>query len=291
MLNPHRHPSQQQSIKLSMLLVLTLAKFASLTQSEGTMEGYEKLLYGSLDVLAAEGGPRGVRSLFAELWHEKRSSQLAAFGLLVAEQLIHLVDAATIRDKVMPLAAKYFVRPEHRTAFEASHAFVLVLLDVASNTLDKDSTQAHFVEAMVKICAQGLLKDARHGSVTSAQLLPAFTAVVRAAARYDTVLVAYCVEQLDSADFDSQEYVTAVNMIRISIIPSIPQPDMAKYLDSVATVILAAPQGSEARLELAAHAFKVIMNDIPDETRQEGLDWWLKYRRVFQSQKEMRARL
>jgi hypothetical protein len=89
-----------------MLNVLTMAKFASLTQSEGMMEGYEKLLYGSLDVLAAEGGPRAVRSLFDALWKEKQSFQTAAFVMLVGEQLINLLDATTLRDKIMPIAAK-----------------------------------------------------------------------------------------------------------------------------------------------------------------------------------------
>jgi hypothetical protein len=66
---------------------------------------------------------------------------------------------------------------------------------------------------------------------------------------------------------------------------------MNEYLDSVARIILDAPQGSDARLELAAQAFKVIMNDIPDESKQLGIDWWLRYRRVFQVQKEARAKL
>lgn len=107
MLDPHRHPSAKQSAELSEVNILTLAKFASMTESEGVIEGYEKLLYGSLDVLAAEGGPRGVRRVFDRLWEEEHTEQLSAFVLLVAEQLVHLLDAQTLRDRVLPLASEY----------------------------------------------------------------------------------------------------------------------------------------------------------------------------------------
>lgn len=186
---------------------------------------------------------------------------------------------------------RYFVRPEHRSAFQASNAFLLVLLEVASNSLERDSTQASFVDSMVRICANGLLKESRDGSVTTEQLLPAYTAVIRAAARYDIELVHYCIDLLDTITFDTKEYTQTLDMIRISAIPSIPEPEMQEYLDGISRIILNAPHGSDSRIELARQAFKVVMNEIPDESKQVGIEWWLKHRRVFQSQKDLQAKL
>lgn len=106
MLNPERSCSKKDAVELSTLIVVTLAKFASLTEGESTMDGYEKVLYGSLDVLAADGGARGTRQLFKLLQNEPKTDSLSGFILVVADQLIRLLDAETIRDYVLPLAHK-----------------------------------------------------------------------------------------------------------------------------------------------------------------------------------------
>lgn len=186
---------------------------------------------------------------------------------------------------------RYVSQPRDKPAFEASNAFLLVLLEVAASNIKQDPSQAAFVESMVKILCHGFLKEAQEGHITTEQLGPAYTAVVSAAARHDVQLVQYAIDQLEKVSFDTQAYKQTINLIRISCIPFIPRQEMAEYLDRITWVILDAPQASESRLELAAHAYKVIMNNIPDESKQMGIEWWLRHRRVFQSQKEQRAKL
>jgi hypothetical protein len=80
--------------------------------------------------------------------------------------------------------------------------------------------------------------------------------------------------------------------VQVSIAAYVPAPDVKAYLsNTVAKVVLSQPRGSESRTELAALAFKVVMKDFPDESKQTGIEWWLRWRRVFQSEKEMVARL
>lgn len=119
MLDPEGHSTRKTSAELSSVIVITLAKFATLTEADSEMEGYERVLYGSLDILAADGGSRGVKNIFKELQKEPKTDSLAGFILIVADQLIRLLDAGTIRDYVLPLA--------HRSV-PASASFTLTLL-------------------------------------------------------------------------------------------------------------------------------------------------------------------
>lgn len=184
------------------------------------------------------------------------------------------------------------MRPEHRASFEAAHAFLLALLEVASESLQRDPSQAPFVDALVQICAHGLLREARDGSVTTDQLKEAYPAVVRAATRVSPDLVHNCVQRVENIVFKTNEHEQARRSVQVSIAAYVPAPDVKAYLsNTVAKAVLSQPRGSESRTELAALAFKVVMKDFPDESKQTGIEWWLRWRRVFQSEKEMVARL
>lgn len=177
---------------------------------------------------------------------------------------------------------RYIVRPQHRVSFEAANAFLLTLLDTASSTLTTDMTQGPFVDALSVIVAHSLLRHARDEAVKAEQLGAAYPLVVRAAGRRSTDLVAQCLSMLDSAKFPNKEYEFAVKKIRILIAPAIPRSLMPAYLDSIAKIITDTPRESEARLELAGLAFKVVMGDMPDESKQMAVEWWLRWRRRFE---------
>jgi hypothetical protein len=143
-------------------------------------------------------------------------------------------------------------------------------------------TQGPFVEALTLIVAYNLLRHAREEAVKAEQLGAAYPLVVRAGGRRSTDLVAQCVKMLDNATFPTKEYEFAVKKIRILIAPSIPRALMPEYLDSIARLITETPRESEARLELAGLAFKVVMGDMPDESKQMAVEWWLRWRRRFE---------
>lgn len=187
---------------------------------------------------------------------------------------------------------RYVVRPQHRASFEAANAFLLTLLDTASDSLQSDLTQGPFVDALALILAQQLLRHARDEAVKAEQLGAAYPIVVRSAARRSVDLVEQCIIMLNAATFSTKEYEFAVKKIRIAIAPSIPRPLLDSYLDSVAQLILEYPRDSEARLELAGLTFKVVMGDMPDESKQMAVEWWLKWRRRFEGGTDApRARL
>ena len=65
--------------------------------SQGGLEGYDRLFYGVLDVLAGRGGPHGARELVDRLFQlEMRSDAKGGFLLAVAEQLVHELDIKSI---------------------------------------------------------------------------------------------------------------------------------------------------------------------------------------------------
>lgn len=177
---------------------------------------------------------------------------------------------------------RYVVRPQHRASFEAANAFLLVLLDTASNTLQTDLTQGPFVDALTIIIAHTLLRHSRDESVKADQLGAAYPMVVRCASRRSVELVEQCITMLNAATFPTKEYEFAVKKIRIAIAPAVPRPLIESYLDSIAQLILESPRESEARLELAGLAFKVVMGDMPDESKQLAVEWWLRWRRRFE---------
>ncbi|GMK57673.1 hypothetical protein CspeluHIS016_0405070 [Cutaneotrichosporon spelunceum] len=282
MLEPHSYGSKRERIDLASHIVLTMGKFSSLAQEDSQSEGFENVLYGCLDLIAANGKSVAVRQLLEELNRPKVSDSLAGFILIVAEQLIRLIDAQSMRDIVFPLAQKYIVRPNHRASFEAANAFMLTLLDTASSTLATDMTQGPFVDALTVILAHSLLRHARDGSVKADQLSAAYPLLVKAASRRSTDLVGRCFSMLDNATFSNKEYEFAVKKIRIMITPYILRSRMAEYLDSIAKIITDTPRDSEARLELSGIAFKVVMGEVPDESKQMAVEWWLKWRRRFE---------
>lgn len=107
MLEPHSIASRRERVGLASHIVLTMGKFASLAQDQETpSDGYENVLYGSLDIIAASGGVKAVRQLLSDLNDVKVSDSLAGFILIVSEQLIRLIDAESMRDIVFPLAQK-----------------------------------------------------------------------------------------------------------------------------------------------------------------------------------------
>ncbi|KAL1412969.1 hypothetical protein Q8F55_000718 [Vanrija albida] len=278
--------SEKLLLTHSELLILILSHFAVITEdNDSGLEQYEKVLYGSLDIIVGLGGGKGVSDTFRAVRGKgplsKVSESLATFILTVAEQLIHLVDARAVRDTILPLAEQYMVRPQHKASFEASFAFLLVLVDAASETALSEPSQGPFVDALVHILAHGLIKQTRDGSISPDQLKAAYPTVVKAASRRSPVLVATAIKQIEDANFEADEAKDAVRIIRIGLIPYIPGPDMPEYLENIAQLILSTKQGTDARLEAASTAFQVIMKDIPDESRQYGIEWWQRWRRRF----------
>jgi hypothetical protein len=107
MLEPHSYATKRERVGLASHIVLTMGKFASLAQDQEThAPRYEEVLYGCLDLIAAGGGTKAVRQLLEDLNEPKVSDSLAGFILIVAEQLIRLIDAESMRDIVFPLAQK-----------------------------------------------------------------------------------------------------------------------------------------------------------------------------------------
>lgn len=117
LLQPTCPQTPEERCSLAALIVVTLSKFSILSDVPDThLESYEKVLYGCLDIIAAEGGPKLVHQIISDLYLpnasyslEKRPytpDYLAAFILVVAEQLIHVVDGPTLRDIAFPLAER-----------------------------------------------------------------------------------------------------------------------------------------------------------------------------------------
>lgn len=70
----------------------------------------------------------------------------------------------------------------------------------------------------------------------------------------------------------------ASRQVAIRLAPYIPTSDLPAYLDNIATVIQEASKGSEDRLILMEEAFKMVTQDLRDEHRGLGMEWWLHWK-------------
>lgn len=89
-----------------MAIVETLAAFLSIIDtSQGPPDGYEQVLYGSLDLLVSSLDPLAIGQLFIRLNKEdKTTPSRVAFILKCGELLVTRLDRSTLADVLLPLA-------------------------------------------------------------------------------------------------------------------------------------------------------------------------------------------
>ena len=89
------HPSAE----LASEILLVLGSFANLlNSSQGGMEGYDKVFYGCIDVLAARADTEGIKRMFEPLKGDHGiSAARAAFMMRVGEQLVQRLDGETVK--------------------------------------------------------------------------------------------------------------------------------------------------------------------------------------------------
>jgi hypothetical protein len=86
-------------------IIVTLAAFSSVTkQTDGGLEGHDRVLFGSLDILVASGGAEGIERLFRALLREQMSDAQAAFVLRCGELIVNDMDNSTLVRDLLPLA-------------------------------------------------------------------------------------------------------------------------------------------------------------------------------------------
>lgn len=93
-------PQDSEQSDMAIEMLLTLAAFSKVVDaSEGGLEGYDKLFYGCLDVLAARGDTAEVNNLVRRLSKPPATTTNAKAGFLltVGEQLVHHLDNDSLR--------------------------------------------------------------------------------------------------------------------------------------------------------------------------------------------------
>ena len=98
-------PGEDEYAELCIQLIATLGAFSYLTQqSEGGLEGHDRVLFGALDILVATEGPKGVQRLFKILTQGTMSNTRAAFILRCGELVANDMDNSTLVQDLLPLA-------------------------------------------------------------------------------------------------------------------------------------------------------------------------------------------
>jgi hypothetical protein len=89
---------------LAIQIIATLAAFSNTTQqSEGGLEGHDRVLNGALDILVASDGHHGTKRLFDTITRDGIPSSRVAFVLICGEKLVHELDGSTLREILLPL--------------------------------------------------------------------------------------------------------------------------------------------------------------------------------------------
>ncbi|KAK4684211.1 hypothetical protein P7C73_g5984, partial [Tremellales sp. Uapishka_1] len=269
--------SARASTDMAIGVLVVLCHFSSLTErAAGGLEGYERLLYGILDVFAAKGTTRDIGRLFKLLAEGKESDSRAAFTLLVGEQLLGEAGHKTV-DNLLSLCQRHIAKPSHRASFEASHAFLLALVESSS----RQPSQKTFACEIIFYYSDLLLKQAQSGDISADQLRSAYLQTTQAASRLSPSALQSCLHRVDSSKL-TPEIEQTRRLLKISLIPYIPITDLETYLGHLATSILDTPQASPPRQEILALAFKTILEELGDEGKDIGMRWWLEWKDTFQ---------
>jgi len=82
-----------------------LAAFSVITQqSEGGLEGHDRVLFGALDILVAKAGSKGIFRLFKTLIREEMSDPRVAFVLRCGELVVNDMDSSTLVQDLLPVS-------------------------------------------------------------------------------------------------------------------------------------------------------------------------------------------
>jgi hypothetical protein len=97
--------NQQSPADLCISVISTLSAFSFITQqSEGGLEGHDRVLFGALDILVAKEGSQGVKRLFKTLILDGMSESRAAFVLRCGELVVNDMDSSTLVQDLLPLS-------------------------------------------------------------------------------------------------------------------------------------------------------------------------------------------
>ncbi|WVQ79361.1 hypothetical protein IAT38_001458 [Cryptococcus sp. DSM 104549] len=279
------HADSYAITDLATRLLVTLAAFSYLTDaSKGGFENYHRILYGSLDIIAARGGTFVTEELFGELSRVGRMTDArAAFVLIVGDELVRHLGSRSI-GVLLPLAERHAHRPLHRSSYEAAHALFISLLRSSSETLATAHPQGDFFDALVPAYLAILCKQATSGDITADQLKEAFPIILSAASLRSNASINLCLTSLASLPPSP-----ATRQTRILAAPYLPSPSLPAYLDDLAQMILGVERDSPERLELASTAFKMVVHDLRDEVKGVGVEWWMRWRWEFEGRERKEA--
>lgn len=113
--------------------------------------------------------------------------------------------------------------------------------------------------------------------MTSDQSRAAYVEVVKAAATLSVDDVRSCIESLEVAQTDHPSQ--GLRLVRLSIIPYVPTSMLLSFLNTTADVILASSDVDRAALTQVV--FKIIVEELGDEGKVMGMQWWLDWRGRF----------
>lgn len=101
----HPAPAMDTLDNLPMRIVETLCAFSSICETDQDRpEGFDRVLYGSLDLLASADDSMVVRQLFVSLSEDHIPPSRVAFILQCGELLVRTLDRVAVVDVLLPLA-------------------------------------------------------------------------------------------------------------------------------------------------------------------------------------------
>ena len=133
----------------------------------------------------------------------------------------------------------------------------------------------------------------RDDEISPDQFRLAYPLIVESASRGRLACIDSCNAYLNEASFQTnteETLIPTLRLTRISIAPFISRPNLPQYLDDLASIILDTAPRSSRRSELAEAAFKMVIEELPDESKTTGLEWWMKWKDEILGKEQMSER-
>jgi hypothetical protein len=171
------------------------------------------------------------------------------------------------------------------------------LIVQAGKSDERPLPQNPFLMEIIPFYTQSLLKVRRstndeskqltgqqfaQSKISADQLRSSYPTITEIASKTDDHLAQQCIDQLDMAVGEEPDARQTMLLLRISLALYIPIRGLRGYLNRLAVDIIETPPG-EGRLELAAKAFGMVVNDLGDDRKQMGREWWLRWKRDIEN--------
>ena len=126
------------------------------------------------------------------------------------------------------------------------------------------------------------MQQGRQDHLPSDEVVRSYSVTCSAIGHTNPSALQKCIDLLPHTARDKQfPFDQTIRLCFIAATPSLPSAMLANHLDHVVELILEVDSGTKERSDLVAAVYGMITRDLPDSTRRQGVEWWMRNSRTL----------